>query len=84
MIVTAILTFVAAVLGFLLMPFTAMTSLPAEWAGFTYFLHGFAVLKAIPFLGIVLQLAALVVLALGSWQVVYWLNWTFNKIRGSG
>jgi hypothetical protein len=85
MITSLLLTFLGGIVYLIFSLLPQVTGAPEWWTENIYpVLAVFSGLGTLPVLGDIMQIALLVIGALSAWQGIVFLNWLYNKIRGSG
>lgn len=85
MITSLLITFIGGILYLIFSLLPQVTSAPEWWTVNVYpLMEIFSGLGTLPILGTAMQITLIVLASLSAWQGIEFLNWVYNKIRGSG
>jgi hypothetical protein len=85
MITSLLLTFVGGIVYLIFSLLPRVTGAPSWWVDHVYpVMQIFSGLGTLPVFGTIMQITLIVLSTLGAWQGIVFLNWLYNKIRGSG
>lgn len=85
MITSLLITFLGGIVYLVFSLLPQVTGAPDWWTTNVYpVLEIFSGLGTLPVFGTIMQITLIALGALGAWQGIVFLNWLYNKIRGSG